>query len=101
MRTLNVAMVICLVLLGAFACGGVGDQGSPPTITEVHVRVFWSTPEEIAKRCQPGQIACSLVGTPQNPTSTIWIQKPAGFADREGMYTLGHEFFHALGANHP
>jgi hypothetical protein len=72
----------------------------PTTLTEVSVRVAWSTNDQIRRRCGENKLACATVGQPAVPYSQIWTEKPAGTHDTRKVCSLGHEFLHSLGANH-
>jgi hypothetical protein len=72
----------------------------PPTLTEVSVRVAWSTNDQIRQRCGESKFACATVGQANVPYSQIWTEKPSGNRDSRKVCTLGHEFLHSLGANH-
>jgi hypothetical protein len=87
----------CVALLAGCATPGF-DQ--PPTLTEVSVRVAWSTTDQIKQRCGYDKLACALVGKPEVPYSQIWTEKPSSSRDSRKVCALGHEFLHSLGANH-
>jgi hypothetical protein len=93
------AAVLALALTG---CANLPSDPFlvPPTSQRVMLNVEWSTPEEIAKRCGPNALACATHGGANIPASTIWMQKPRGWADPL-VCTAGHELMHALGARHP
>ena len=72
----------------------------PPTLSEVSVRVAWSTSEQIRQRCGHDKLACATVGKVNLPVSQIWTEKPSNIRDTRKVCILGHEFLHSLGANH-
>jgi hypothetical protein len=93
----SIIISLCLALLAGCATPSF-DQ--PPTLTEVSVRVAWSTADQIKQRCGYDKLACATVGKVNLPMSHIWTEKPANIRDSRKVCTLGHEFLHSLGANH-
>jgi hypothetical protein len=92
-----VPIVCCVAALTG--CAGPGfDQ--PPSLSEVTVRVAWSSVPQIVQRCGPNKYACATVGKVNVPFSQIWTEKPSDLRDSRKVCTLGHEFLHALGADH-
>ena len=91
-------VVSCCVALLAGCATPQFEQ--PPTLTEVSVRVAWSTSDQIKQRCGYDKLACATVGKVNLPVSQIWTEKPSGTRDSRKVCALGHEFLHSLGANH-
>jgi hypothetical protein len=81
------------------ACAGPAFE-QPPVLTEVSVRVAWSTNAQIKNRCGHDKLACATVGKPEIPHSQIWTERPSDPRDKPKVCALGHEFLHSLGANH-
>lgn len=69
----------------------------------VVVRVVFMEPEEVNKFCNDGVVSEEYVilGCFDPKTSTIYTPEPKNFNDYERLTILGHEFWHALGAEHP
>lgn len=93
----SIIVSCCVALLTGCAAPSF-DQ--PPTLTEVSVRVAWSTSEQIKQRCGYDKVACATVGKVTLPMSQIWTEKPSNIRDSRKVCLLGHEFLHSLGANH-
>lgn len=77
-------------------------EGNGPTQARVIVHVTWASPEDI-DAVMPGKLAfCKGPEKMSDGEWHAWITAPlpAGFNDHSRMETLGHEFFHALGARH-
>lgn len=71
---------------------------SPPTATVAHVQVQWVDAKTAAAICKGGA-ACWFESATGN-NSLIVAQQPKDFNDERSLMILGHEFFHALGAQH-
>jgi hypothetical protein len=73
-----------------------------PTLDRVIVHINWMTPEQIAE-IWPGHLAFTkgpqLLGDGEYH-AWLTIPRPFDFEDHSRLETLGHEMFHALGANH-
>jgi hypothetical protein len=91
-------VIACCVGLLAGCATPQFDQ--PPSLTEVSVRVAWSTNDQINVRCGSDKLACATVGRAETPFSQIWTEKPSNNRDSRKVCALGHEFLHSLGANH-
>lgn len=72
-----------------------------PDRTAVTIIVEWSTAGRVAQVCGKGQrhgeeqvLGC------YTSEGRIVMSKPTGWDDQLGLYILGHEVFHALGAQH-
>lgn len=96
------------LLVGAFfsspAFAAYPDHAES-TRTDVTVHVVWvksyaeadAICAAIAGETARGTIlACYAVAT-----QTIYAVQPTSFNDQFGLMVLGHEFWHALGADHP
>jgi hypothetical protein len=96
-----VARVFAIAAFAGFVAPVAAQSfATQPTVTEVSVRVAWSTTDQIWDRCGPNKYACATVAKPSVPYSQIWTEKPSGTRDRRKVCTLGHEFLHSLGADH-
>jgi hypothetical protein len=93
----SIIISFCLAVLTGCATPSF-DQ--PPTLTEVSVRIAWSTNDQIRQRCGHDKLACATVGRVSLPMSQIWTEKPSNLRDTRKVCALGHEFLHSLGANH-
>ena len=69
----------------------------------VVVRVVFMEPEDVNVFCNDGVVSDEYVilGCYDPRTSTIYAPEPKNFNDYERLEILGHEFWHALGAEHP
>lgn len=69
----------------------------------VVVRVVWMEPDEVNKFCNGGTVSEEYVilGCFDPSSNTIYTPQPRSFNDRQRLVILGHEFWHALGADHP
>ena len=86
-----------------FLCAGCSTMGAytkEPTITDINLKIIWSTKAEIAKRCGTGHAACGTVGPSIIGSAVIWAEKPESFDDWERLRMLGHELMHSLGGDH-
>lgn len=96
--------------LALFSFSARADQypdHAAATRTVVIVRVVW-----VANHAEANAICNKLAGTAPDPksttlacyhpaTSTIYTVQPSSFNDLYNLMILGHEFWHALGAEHP
>ncbi len=100
--------VLLALLAGAFFSPAFSG-GYPPhaegTLTEVTVRIVW-----VATHAEADAICSAIAGTKVKGTilacyvpltQTIYAVQPTSFNDQFALYILGHEFWHALGAEHP
>lgn len=76
--------------------------------TTVLVHIIWfKTFREVDAACkalsnEPPSIGDEMiVGCYYYPTLTIYAVEPHSFNDEQRLEILGHEFWHALGAQHP
>lgn len=69
-----------------------------------NVRVIWLSPIEVNDTCWefsqkvPDGV---ILGCYVPATNTIYAPEPRSFNDHKRLETLGHEYWHALGAEHP
>lgn len=74
---------------------------SEATHTEVTVKVYFGTQEEISTLCQLYDFGHNRTGiTSCYYAGTIYAVQPENFNDTDRLMILGHEFWHALGAKH-
>lgn len=76
----------------------------PTQITTVTVTVVWLEPTAVDAVCSflLGVPAAQKLAGCYNPlTKTIYAPEPRSFEDYYRLMLLGHEFWHALGADHP
>lgn len=71
---------------------------APPTKTLVTVQVMWVGAESARAICKGGA-ACWFPSATGQP-DLIVAEQPENFNDERRLMILGHEFFHALGAQH-
>lgn len=91
---ITVVAVVLAILLGG--CSSI-PMTKAPDKDVIWVKVEWSSPEKIAAECgfsRDGVIACFKDGY------RIIMRMINGWNDESGICTLGHEVFHALGAEH-
>lgn len=96
-----------LAPLAAIALAGCAYTGpmpgeTPPTKTQVLVRIEWGDAAIVRQAC----MAATRNGKPEACTiaraesCVIYAQQPAGFSDYYRTEKLGHELLHCLGADH-
>ncbi len=96
-RPLGLAVAILLFVLLA-GCAQV-PIATGPAMQQVAVVVNWSSQEQIAKACGPGQksggqvMGCYVNGM-------IYAPPPSSWSDDQALAILGHELMHAMGAIH-
>lgn len=73
------------------------------TKNSVFVKVNWMEPAEVNKYCNGGIVSDEYVilGCYDPKTNSIYVPQPRNFNDTDRLEILGHEFWHALGAEHP
>lgn len=96
--------IACLLAAMWFALLLSGCAGTPmtrePDRTTATITVEWSTAGRVAQVCGFGQRSGSPVLGCYTSDGRIVMSKPTGWDDQLGLYILGHEVFHALGAQH-
>lgn len=106
------ALVKKLLLGAAFFMPLLGLAAQYPdhaksTRTTVTVHVVWMPSyRAVTVWCsflngEPPPERGMIVGCYHRLTSTIYAVEPKNFNDHEKLEILGHEFWHALGAEHP
>lgn len=95
-------------LLGGTACAGPKFQypdHAEATRSRVTVNVVWlPTFRDVHALCAfliENEPKNGYVGCYDPVTNTIYAVQPANFNDKTRLEILGHEFWHALGAEHP
>jgi hypothetical protein len=91
----------------SFACAADGyPDSAKSTRTTVTVNIVWLSAAQVNSVCaflvnQPLPSNGVFLGCYNPDTATIYAVEPTSFNDRFHLETLGHEFWHALGAEHP
>lgn len=89
-------------VLAADAPPGVYPDSAKSTKTTVTVHVVWlPTFEAVHSICTIQLAEQGVVGCFNPATNTIYAVEPVNFNDHFKLEILGHEFWHALGAQHP
>lgn len=95
-----------LSLLPAFAGKYPDEAHSTRTTVTVHV-VWLPSYNAVTHLCSwignepPPELPSIILGCYERSTRTIYAVQPKSFNDHERLHILGHEFWHALGAEHP
>ena len=105
LRVVEAVVVCVLALLLGWSIGSAWGAlpipyrwFSPPTKERVCVQVMWVTQERAAELCKGGG-ACWFPSATGNH-DLIVAQRPKDFNDTWYLMTLGHELYHAMGAQH-
>lgn len=99
-------IVIALFAALLAACQQSNDY-TPSTHTTATVHVYWQRNVAAADaKCKAlglhGDAQACARSDPGNPAvCEIYAVEPHGFRDHDRLATLGHEFWHCLGAKHP
>ena len=93
------AVMFAALIYGASELLAAGYRWyQPPTKTQVNAQVRWVGVEEARAVCKGGE-ACYFESATGNADLIVAVQ-PKDFNDERRIMILGHEFFHALGAQH-
>ena len=103
------SLMLLLAIISTHSFGAQKDNfiqypdEAKSTRTAVFVRVVFMEPEEVNKFCNDGVVSDEYVilGCYDPRNNTIYAPEPRNFNDLERLEILGHEFWHALGADHP
>ena len=87
----------------------VGPYGYPlhakSTDTTITVNVIWKQNvkdvDSICNELGGKKPTGTIIGCYDYNTKTIYAVEPTSFNDEPRLFILGHEFWHALGAEHP
>lgn len=97
---------VAFFLSFSLAAGQYPDEAHS-TRTTVTVHIVWlKSFDAVNEYCsflmgQPIPKDGKIVGCYNSETSTIYAVEPKNFNDTTRLGILGHEFWHALGAEHP
>lgn len=104
LRVCSLFLLLCIISTHTFAEGErlQYPATSQSTKNVVFVRVQWMSPEEVNVFCNNGVKSEEYIflGCFDPSNNTLYVPEPRNFNDYERLEILGHEFWHALGAEH-
>lgn len=105
MRVLLFGLLFGVALFASSSSAGPYPPSAKSVLSTVTVKVVWLPNEKLVDtvcstlaRRKPNN---TIVGCFYSPSSTIYAVEPKSFNDIPALIILGHEFWHALGAEHP
>lgn len=104
MRSLTLGLLFGVALFSAQAADRY-PPSAKSTRTTVTVHVVWlenqKTVDAVCSTLAGGSPEGKIAGCYFETNSTIYTVQPKSFNDTYWLSILGHEFWHALGAEHP